>query len=182
MARVRFVEKEDLPSQHQHIYNEIAASRGGVQPNFKALLNSPVATSKMAVLGGYVRFETPLPPRVKALAVLTTAREIDGDYVWTVNQPQAKSAGLDDQIISAIRERQAPRGLASEDAVIVQFTQELLRQHRIPDATFQAVQQRLGDAGVIDLLLLIGYYHGLSHTLSALEVMPETPSALSNRS
>lgn len=180
MARVRLIEKEDLPSQHQHIYNEIAASRGGVQRNFKALLNSPLATSKMAVLGAYVRFETPLPPRVKALAVLTTVREIDGDYVWTVNQPQAKSAGLDDQIIGAIRERRAPQGLAPEDGIIVQFTQELLRQHRISDATFQTVQQRLGDPGIVDLLMLIGYYHGLSHTLSALDVMPETPSALSH--
>jgi hypothetical protein len=70
--------------------------------------------------------------------------------------------------------------LTPEDGIIVQFTQELLRQHRISDTTFQTVQQRLGDAGVVDLLMLIGYYHGLSHTLSALEVMPETPSALSH--
>ena len=180
MARVRLLEKEDLPSMHQHIYSEIAASRGGVQANFKALLNSPVATSKMAVLGSYVRFETPLPPRIKALAVLTTARETDGDYVWTVNEPQAKVAGLDEQLISAIRERQAPRGLTPEDAAIVQFTQELLRQHRISDAIFRTVQDRVGDSGIVDLLMLIGYYHGLSHTLSALEVMPEAPSALSS--
>jgi 4-carboxymuconolactone decarboxylase len=152
MPRVRFVEREDLPAEQRHIYDELAASRGGVQRNFKSLLNSPVATSKMAVLGAYVGFETPLPPRSKSLAALTTAREIDGDYVWTVNQPQAKSAGL----------------------------QELLRQHRISDATFKTVQQRLGDAGVIDLLMLIGYYHSLAQTLSALEVMPETPSTWSN--
>jgi hypothetical protein len=31
---------------------------------------------------------------------------------------------------------------------------------------------------VIDLLILIGYYGSLSHTLSALEVMPPVPSAL----
>ena len=178
MARVRFLDKDDLAPEHRHIYAEIAASRGGVQRNFKALLNSPMATSKMALLGGYVRFETPLPPRVKALAVLAATREIDGDYVWTVNQPQAKAAGLDESIISAIRERRAPQALPPEDAAIVQFTQELLRQHRIADETFKAVQQRLGDAGVVDLLVLIGYYHSLSHTLSALEVMPEGGSVL----
>jgi len=44
--------------------------------------------------------------------------------------------------------------------------------------TFQVVQQRLGDAGVIDLLMLIGYYGSLSHALSALEVMPPILSAL----
>lgn len=53
--------------------------------------------------------------------------------------------------------------------VIVQFTQELLRQHCTSDGTFRIVQQRLGNAGVVDLLMLI----------SALEVMPGAPSALS---
>ena len=178
MARVRHLEREDLPAEHRHVYDDIAASRGGVPPNYNALLNNPLATSRMAALGGYIRFETPLPPRVKVLAVLATAREADGDYVWTVNQPQARSAGIDEATISAIRERRAPQGLAPGDAVIVQFTLELLRQHRITDATFQAVQNRLGDAGVVDLLILIGYYASLSHSLSALEVMPPVPSAL----
>jgi len=85
---------------------------------------------------------------------------------------------VDEATIQAIRERRAPQGLALEDALIVQFTLELLRQHRITDATYRVVQQRLGDAGVIDLLILIGYYGSLSHTLSALEVMPPIPSAL----
>ena len=85
---------------------------------------------------------------------------------------------MDEVTIQAMRECRAPQGLAPEDAIIVQFTLELLRQHRITDATYQAVQQRLGDAGVIDLLLLIGYYGSLSHALSALEVMPPIPSAL----
>ena len=178
MARVRSLEREDLPAEHRHIYDDIARSRGRVQPNFKALLNNPLATARMAALGGYVRFEAPLPPRVKMLAVLATARENEGDYVWTANLPQARDAGVDEATIQAIRERRALQGLTPEDAAIVQFTLELLRQHRITDATFQAVQQKLGDAGVIDLLILIGYYGSLSHTLSALEVMPPGPSAL----
>jgi 4-carboxymuconolactone decarboxylase len=172
MARVRYLERADLAAEHQPLYDEIAASRGGLPPNFQALLNSPVASARMAVLGAYVRFETPLPARIKALALLTAAREAEGDYVWAMNHPQAQSAGLGEDIINAIRERRAPEGLAPADARIVQFTLELLRQHRIADATFQAVQHRLGDAGVIDLLLLIGYYHSLAHTLGALEVGP----------
>src|SRR5690349_8143893 len=56
MARVRPLEREDLPAEHRHIYDDIAGSRGGVQPNFKALLNNPLATARMAALGGYVRF------------------------------------------------------------------------------------------------------------------------------
>lgn len=181
MARVRYLEREDLAPEHQPLYDEIAASRGGVPPNFKALLNSPVASARMAVLGAYIRFETPLPLRIKALALLTAAREAEGDYVWAMNQTQARSAGLGEDTINTIRERRAPEGLALEDASIVQFTLELLKQHRISDGTFHAVQHRLGDAGVIDLLMLIGYYYSLAHTMGALEVGPPpgVPSTLS---
>jgi 4-carboxymuconolactone decarboxylase len=136
MARVRYLERADLALAHQPLYDAIAASRGGVPPNFKVLLHSPVASARMAVLGAYVRFETPLPARIKALALLTAAREAEGDSVWVRHQPQARSAGLGDDILNAIRERRAPEGLAPEDASIVQLTLELLRQHRIADATF----------------------------------------------
>ena len=35
---------------------------------------------------------------------------------------------------------------------------ELTREHRLSDATFEAARQRLGDAGVVDLIATVGYY------------------------
>ena len=140
----------------------------------------PQASGAFASLGGYVRFETPLDPRVKALAVLTAAREACGHYVWTVNQPAAKQAGISEEIIAAIHEYRAPAGLDNKDAAVVQFVLEILRQHRVSDATYNALKAQIGDAGIIDVLVVSGYYHTLAHTLQALEVeLPEgTVSAL----
>jgi hypothetical protein len=49
MACARFVDKEDLAPEPRHVYGDIAASHGCVQRNSKALLNSPIATSKMSI-------------------------------------------------------------------------------------------------------------------------------------
>jgi 4-carboxymuconolactone decarboxylase len=174
MARVPFAKREDLPPAGQQIWDEIESSRGGVARNYAALLNNPEAAGKLATLGGYVRFETPLESRVKALVILTAAREANGHYVWTVNQRGAGEAGLTGAIIAAIREFRAPVGLDPGDAEVVQFVLELLRQHRVSGATFEALRSRLGDAGVIDVLAVAGYYHTLAHCLQALEVeLPE---------
>jgi alkylhydroperoxidase family enzyme len=71
-------------------------------------------------------------------------------------------------------EYRAPMGLASKDGAVVQFVQELLRHHRISDATFEALRSQVGDAGIIDVLVVVAYYHGLAHCLQALEVeLPE---------
>src|SRR5262245_16035523 len=101
MARLRALEKDDLAPEHRYVYDDIAASRGSVPPNYKVLLNSPLAASRMAALGAYIRFETPLPARTKVLVILTAAREAEGDYVWTANQTQARNAGLTEDMINA---------------------------------------------------------------------------------
>ena len=60
---------------------------------------------------------------------------------------------------------------------MVQFVLELLRQHRISDATFEAMRGLVGNAGAVDVLVVSGYYHTLAHCLQALEVeLPEGTS------
>ena len=181
MTRVPYATRESMKDDaEQAIWDDIETSRGGVARNYAALLNNPQASAAMIGLGTHARYNTTMEPRIKALAVLTAAREACGHYVWTVNQPAAKDAGLSDDVIATIREYRAPNGLEPKDAAIVQFMIELLRQHRISDATFEAVRAIVGDAGVVDMLAVTGYYHTLAHALNALDVdLPDgTTSAL----
>ena len=174
MARVPFAKRENMTPDGQQIWDEIESSRGGVALNYAALLNNPQAAGRLATLGGYARFETSMDPRIKTLAVLTAAREANGHYVWTVNQRGAREAGVSDEIIQSIHEFRAPAGLEPKDAHVVQFVLELLRQHRVSDATFEALRSQVGDAGVVDVLVVVGYYYTLAHCLQALEVeLPE---------
>ena len=174
MARVPFATRENMDSAGQAVWDDIQNSRGGVQRNYAALLNNPQAAGAFANLGGYVRFETTLDPRVKALAILTAAREAGGHYVWTVNQRGAREANLGADVVAAIREFRAPAGLDANDAAVVQFVLELLRHHRISDATFEAMRNLVGDAAIVDVLIIVAYYHGLAHSLQALDVeLPE---------
>ena len=94
MTRVPYATREKMDAHGQEIWDDIETSRGGVARNYAALLNNPDASAAMIGLGTYARYNTPLDPRIKALAVLTAAREACGKYVWTVNQPAAKAAGF----------------------------------------------------------------------------------------
>ena len=170
MARVPFTTRESMTPEGQEVWDEIESTRGGVARNYAALLNNPKAAGSLAVLGGYARFESPLDPRVKTLAVLTAAREASGPYVWTVNQRGATLGGISQEIIDSIHERRAPLGLEPNDANVVQFVLEILRQHQVSDTTFEALRAQIGDAGVVDVLVVAGYYHTLAHCLQALEV------------
>jgi Carboxymuconolactone decarboxylase family len=96
MARVPYVQREQLTPEQQQHFDAIAGSRGRVGPNFQALLNSPEAGGRFAAFGEYVRFHGDVPERLKELAIITAAREANNDYVWTAHERLARQQGVTD--------------------------------------------------------------------------------------
>ena len=78
---------------------------------------------------------------------------------------------MPESTIEAIRANLS-HGLPPEDAQIVDFTRQLLRRHRIDDATAGAIRTRFGDDEFIQLTGAIGYYALLSMTVNACELEP----------
>jgi 4-carboxymuconolactone decarboxylase len=131
--------------------------------------------SRIATLGHYLHYESILKPMIRELAILTVAREFDCQYAWTSHDSLARQAGVRDEAIAALRDRKAPQGLTEEEADIVRYGQELVRNRRVGDVTFQAVINRLGQQGITELTATMGYYTLLGFALNAFEVQPEKP-------
>ena len=62
------------------------------------------------------------------------------------------------------------RGIPPEDAQIVEFTRQLMRKHRVYEATMKSLIGRFGTDGFIQLTGAIGYYSMLSMTVNACEL------------
>ena len=173
MARIAKIERrEDLSPEHHAVFDAIAESRGRVQGPFPMLLHSPELAGRVAHLGAHVRFEMGLPQRLKELVILTVARELDCRFEWSVHAGHARAAGVPDECIEALRERNEPSGLTPGEAGVCRYTQELLRSHRVSGPTFAAVEKSLGAAGCVELSALIGYYVLLACVLNSMEVEP----------
>jgi 4-carboxymuconolactone decarboxylase len=170
MARLTQITKtEDVPADGRAAAEEIVASRGALQGPFSMFLHAPELARRAAHLGAYVRFEGGLDMRVRVLAAMTVARELDAVYVWGAQTGSARRQGVPESTIAAIRERHT-RGVAAEDATVVEFTRGLLRDHRVDDATFAEMRRRFGERGVIELTGTIGYYAMLAMTVNACEL------------
>jgi 4-carboxymuconolactone decarboxylase len=118
-----------------------------------------------------VRFEGSLDMRVRVLAAMAVARELDALYVWGAQAGSARKQNVPESTIAAIRDRHT-RGLPPEDAQIVEFTQQLLRKHRVDEASVKALRARFGDDGFLQLTGAIGYYSLLAMTVNACELEP----------
>ena|SRR5579884_1485747 len=170
MARLpKITERNQVPEEGRAAFDSIVASRGSLHGPFVMFMHSPDLTARIAHVGTFVRFEGTLDMRVRVLAAMTVAREFDAVYIWGAQTGQARKLGVGEETIAAIRDRHS-RGLAPEDAQIVDFTRELLRRHRVDAATFKALQDRFGNDELIQLTSTIGYYTMLAITVDACEL------------
>ena len=172
MARLPpITSKEQVPAQHHSVVDAINQSRGAIQGPFTMFLHCPELAGRVAHLGAFVRFDGSLDMRVRVLAAMTVARELEAMYVWGAQTGGARRLGVAEAAITAIRENHS-RGLSPEDAEIVDFTRQLLREHRVDDASASSLQRRLGNEGFIELTGAIGYYSMLAMTVNACELEP----------
>jgi len=170
MARLTAIKSKDqVPAKDQAAVESIIASRGALQGPFTMFLHSPELAGRAAHLGAYVRFEGSLDMRVRVLAAMAVARELDAVYVWGAQTGGARKQNVPESTITAIREKHT-RGVPPEDAQIIEFTWQLMRKHRVDDATFKAIQSRFGDDQLIQLTGAIGYYCLLAMTVNACEL------------
>ncbi|MGH6690131.1 MAG: carboxymuconolactone decarboxylase family protein [Gammaproteobacteria bacterium] len=170
MARLTSITKKDQVAAKDHaIFDSIVQSRGGVQGPFTMFMHCPDLAGRLAHLGAFVRFEGSLDMRVRVLAAMTVARELEAVYVWGAQAGGARKLGVPESTITAIRENHS-RGIPPEDAQIVDFTRELMRRHRVDESTASALRKRFGDDGFIQLTGAIGYYGMLAMTVNACEL------------
>jgi len=170
MARLPSVTRDQLKPEERAYFDEIVGSRGGIRGPYGVLLHSPKLAARVAATGAYVRFDSQMSNALKEVVILATAREQKSQYEFTAHARLAREAKVSESTIKAIAQGTAPRGLSGDEELVVRYTQELLRNHKLTDATFNAAKARFGVPGAVDLTVLIGHYLLVAQVLAAFDV------------
>ena len=176
MARLPYVNRDTLTGSALETYDRIAETRGSVEPetpmpnSFRALLNNPGAAGAVGQLGEYLRFNSSLDPTVREIAILSVAKQTGSEYEWVHHEPVARAVGVRSAVIESIQSGRAPMGLPAKEGVFAQAAKEIVDNGDLTDRTFQAVEHLLGPAGVVDFVVLVGYYAMLATALRAFGV------------
>jgi 4-carboxymuconolactone decarboxylase len=170
-ARFPPLEPEEMtPAQREVAEAIMAGPRGGLRGPFQAWLRSPEVANRLQRVGEYLRFSSSVPRRLNELAILITARAWDAQFEWYAHHRLALEAGLDPAVAADIAAGRRPASMQPDEAVVYDFCTELRTTRRVGDATLAATTALLGDAGVIDLIAVSGYYDVVSMTLNVAEV------------
>ncbi|WP_457281720.1 carboxymuconolactone decarboxylase family protein [Polaromonas sp. P5_D5] len=146
------------PAQQAAADTLIAGPRKAVFGPFIPLLRSPQLMGRIGDVGAYLRFESALDARIRELVTCVAARHTANQFEWLMHAPLAVAAGVSQATVDAIAEGRQPRELAADEAVALDLTFEVLRQHGCCDATYAAAVKTFGEQGVVELVSLAGYF------------------------
>ncbi len=170
MARFPEVSPNQYTDEQNELAQKVAGSRGAMRGPFVPALHSPGVLRAIEATGAYVRFHNSLPDDLKELATIVMARFWGAQYEWYAHASLALKSGVDQAIVDAIRQGEAPKQLTPEQAAIYNFCIELNGTHGVRDETFRAVAARFGTRGVMDLVGICGHYTMISMILNVAQV------------
>ena len=172
MARIPTVTRDMVPEEFRDAFDELTRETGGTITGGPGsiTLNSPEMALRRGHLTSYLRYESTFPNRIRELAILVTARNFDCPYIWNAHAPDARSEGVSDALVDAIRDRQPLPAMAADEQAILNYCNEFYANHRVSASTFQAALQQFGSQYLVELTALMGHYSQTAFFLNAFEV------------
>jgi 4-carboxymuconolactone decarboxylase len=167
-----------LSPEAQKVYDRIKAKRGAIGGPYVPLMHHPALAGLVGDLGEFLRFDGTLPGDIRELAVLITARAVAQPFEWVMHAPIARTAGLPDAVIDQIRMNRELEALPSRYVDAAQVVAHALARRSIPQALQDRVQGALGVTGLVELVVLAGYYQLIAAVLFSFDTpLPEGMAA-----
>jgi len=160
------------PEQKQAAAEFEAARKVPVFGPFEPLMYSPAVMSQARAMGDYLRYKSAIGNTLSELAILLTAREWTQDFEWSVHYPIALKAGIRQDTADAIAEGRRPASLSADEAIVYDYSLELLKTKQVSNSTFERAKTRFGAKGVVDMTGIVGYYTFLAMQLNAAQYSP----------
>ncbi|NQW09659.1 MAG: carboxymuconolactone decarboxylase family protein [Alphaproteobacteria bacterium] len=187
MARVPYLDAEDLPEADRDLLQRpIALNR--------ALVNSPGLARGWRGLAQYIRYGSPLDPRLRELAIIQVGYLTRSEYEYSHHTKLGiEQFGVTPEDILAIaRETDHGGGDFPElETAVLRAAREMVTNLAVADDTFAVLSRWLSIEMVTDLIVTIGFYCGVVRILASLQIdveddyapylerfpLPETPPA-----
>jgi 4-carboxymuconolactone decarboxylase len=158
---------EMTPAQRALMESISSGPRGQFKMSgpFYCYLHAPGFGELAQKLGAHCRFGTSIPPRLSEFAILVTAQQWKSQYEWAAHAGIAAQKGVKPETIRDLQAGRAPKKGPRDEQALYAFAKELYRDKRVSSPTYKKMHKVLGDAGMVELVGLLGYYAMVAMTL-----------------
>jgi 4-carboxymuconolactone decarboxylase len=161
-SRLPLPKREALDEQGKRVYDSVLDPKrptiAGFQGPAGIWLHSPRVGEPIREMNRILRTEVPLEPRLRELAILVTARELDSQFEWTAHEPVALKEGLDPKILDMVKFRRPVSGAPEKETAIVGYGRELFRDRKVRPETYAEMVRVFGQSSVVNITALMANY------------------------
>jgi 4-carboxymuconolactone decarboxylase len=143
---------------------------GSLTGPFNALLYSPGLGHALQAVGEKIRFSSSIPPGAREIAILTVAADWHSDFEQYAHEAVALELGMAPAVLHALRDDVAPPLDDPIEIAVHSFCVSLVRREPIDDESYRRTVELVGEATVIELTVLVGYYTTLAMLLDVFRV------------
>src|SRR5215210_5208415 len=132
--RLPLPNREDLDEAGKRTYDRgrtPGANIAGLQGPAGVQLYSPKTTAHLSAINRYLRFEAGFSGRIREIAILATAREMDSQFEWVAHEPEALKEGVPPAVIDVIKYRRSTQDLEENDRLVIELARQLWRDHKV---------------------------------------------------
>jgi 4-carboxymuconolactone decarboxylase len=169
--RVPEVRYEELDAGQKRVYDIIAGTRkSGLGGPFSVLVRIPHVAGPANDLHNAYRLNGKLDRRIFELLILIVARAHTTEFAWTVHEALALKAGLDENVIAAVRERRTADFKQADERLTYDLVTQLLQTRTLSSAAYQRGVEALGVDLMLELVSAVGFYSMICLVLNSFAV------------
>jgi 4-carboxymuconolactone decarboxylase len=158
-SRVPEIQLDELTSEQQRVYDEIAGPRKGVvRGPFAIWIRLPEIADRANQFGNAIRLHGKLEKRLFELMVLIIARHWSAQYEWYAHAEAALNAGLSPDVVDAVRTHRKPAFAHDDEQLIYDIITELNETKKLSQPTYERAVDALGLDLMIELVTAAGFY------------------------
>jgi len=175
--RLPLLKREDLDEAGKRAYDR-ASTPGktivGLRGPAGIHLYSTGTVDAHNALNSHLRFQAGFDPKVREVAILAVAREMDSRFEWAAHEPEALQVGVPAEIIDVIKHRKSTQGLDETYAAIIELGRQAFGDHKVTSEAYARVKKLFPPGKLVDLVLLMGNYAATAALLSVFDMqVPE---------
>jgi len=174
MARLPYLNREDLPESDREIFDRLVEERKTPVGNiFRMLAHTPNLLRRFLALGGELRNGTELDPKLRELALMTVGRLTNAEYEFTHHWNLARRVGVSREQLEHLDEFETSSLFNEQERLVMRYALEATMNVAIADATFEAVRKSLGTRRLMELVQNVAFYNMVVRVLVPLGVEVE---------
>ena len=128
--RLPLPKRDDFDEEGKKIFDKRAGTSArslrGLQGPSGIRLYSPKLAEYSNAVSQYLRFESGFSGRIRELAILVTAREMNSQFEWAAHEAEALKEGLPKEIVDVVKYRKSLEGVPETESAIIQGTASTL--------------------------------------------------------